>query len=131
MPLSILIKEKADRAYVADLKGSIDNETYLELQEHLHKVPYEKMRLLCLNMRRVDYLSSAGIGALITEKKSVESHRAVFAMAGLQPLVKKVLDLMKLSGLFVLLDDVPETEEQFENLLQRRAAIPPLGAKVT
>ena len=106
MALHITVKEQADHVYWVELKGSIDNESYQELEKSFSSITHEKTKAVCLDMRHVDYVSSAGIGTLVTEKKTLQKSNAILAMAGLQPQVRKVFDMMRLLPLFVILNDV-------------------------
>lgn len=110
MPLSVDIEERANHVYIVDLKGSIDNESYQDLEKKFQKITNNHTQAVYLNMKRVDYISSAGIGVLITEKKLLQKSNAFFAVAGLQPAVKKVFDLMRLSTIFVILEDLQDDE---------------------
>ena len=111
MTLHIAVKEQVDHVYLVQLKGSIDNESYQELEKSFGSITHEKTKAVCLDMRQVDYVSSAGMGTLVTEKKALQRSSAVFAIAGLQPQVRKVFDMMRLSPLFTLLNDVSEIDQ--------------------
>ena len=111
MALTIAVKEQTDHIYLVELKGSIDNESYQELEKSFGRITHEKTRAICLDMKHVQYVSSAGIGALITEKKALQKSNAVLAIANLQPQVGKVFDMMRLSPLFAMLNDVSEIDQ--------------------
>ena len=122
MGLSVDIKEKNDHAYIVDLKGSIDNESYQDLEKRFKKITNDYTRAVYLNMACVDYVSSAGMGVLVTEKKLLQKNNAFFAMAGLQAPVKKVFDLMRLSTIFVILENL--RDEEIDSILARHLEIP-------
>ena len=124
MALNIEVKEIARRNYIVDLHGSIDNESYLDLEKSLRGIAHEQTKTVTLNMKRVSYISSAGIGVLLSGRKLLNERSAVMALAGLQPLVKKVFDVMKLSPIFLILDDLPRTDEETNSLLSRHLGAP-------
>lgn len=108
MALNIKIIRKKDYVYLVELKGSVDSDTYYNLQEKLNEVIDDKTKAIILDMGGVNYISSAGIGVVVNTKKSLQQKGANFAMANLQPQVKKVFDVMKILPMINILNDLPE-----------------------
>ena len=124
MALNIEVKEIANHSYIVDLNGSLDNESYSDLEMRFKKISHQCTKAVCLNMKRVSYISSAGIGVLVSERKLLSGYHALMALVGLQPAVRKVFDLMKLSPIFLMLDELPRTDEEVNGLLTRYLGTP-------
>ena len=114
MALHIEIRETASCVYQFDLNGSIDNESYIDLEKRFHSIMDGKAKGIYVNMRRVDYVSSAGMGVLVSVWKLLQKNKVSFVLVGLQPMVKKVFDLMRLSALFTILDQTPAEGETLD-----------------
>lgn len=118
MLLEIKIDKKKDYVYFVELKGSIDSDTYQELQEKLNEVIDDNTKAVILDMGGVNYVSSAGIGVVMNTKKSLQQKNANFAMVNLQPQIKKVFDVMKILPMIDILDDIPEADKYIDQIIK-------------
>ena len=99
MSLDIQSKITGDQVYCLQLTGSLDQETYQNFEKTVNNLIKENIKQLMIDMQHVDYLSSAGIGALVAAKNIIEKKSANFSIINLQPKVKKVIEVMRLSQL--------------------------------
>ena len=97
MPLDIQIASTAEQVYSVKLTGSIEEETYVSLQKKLDSLIQGNIKQIVLDMKGVDYISSAGIGVLVASKTATEKKGASFAIINMQSNVKKVIEVMRLS----------------------------------
>lgn len=118
MALDIKIIKKKDYVYSVELKGSLDSETYTELEDELKEITDEKTKAVILDMAGVDYVSSIGIRVLVGAKKSLEGKGASFAMVNLQPQIKRIFDVMKLLPMFDIFDDMPEADKYIDQIIK-------------
>ncbi len=118
MALDITVIKKKDYVYSIELKGSLDSETYQELQAQLGEIIDEKTRAVILDMSKVNYISSAGIRVIIETKKTLERKNATFAMINLQPQIKKIFDVMKILPMFDIFDDMPEADKYIDQIIK-------------
>ncbi len=118
MALDIKIIKKKDYVYLVELKGSLDSETYIELENELKEIINEKTKAVIWNMGGVDYISSIGIKIVIEAKKSLEEKHASFAMTNLQPQIKKIFDVMKILPMFDIFDDMPEADKYIDQIIK-------------
>jgi len=89
--------KKKDFVYIVQLIGSIDGQSYHQLEEELNEIIDGKTKAVVVDMALVDYVSSIGIKAILTSKKSFEkniefegfsnSYHAVFIRA---PVISKI-----------------------------------------
>ena len=118
MPLEIKVVKKKNYVYSVELKGSIDTETSYQLEDELREIIDEKTRAVILNMGVVNYISSAGIRAVIWAKKTLEQRNATFAMIDLQPQIKKVFDVMRILPMIDIFDDMPEADKYIDQIIK-------------
>lgn len=118
MALDIKVIKKKDYVYSVELKGSIDNETYQELEGHLKEIIDEKTKVVIVDMKGVTYISSIGIKVVIWAKKELERKKASFAMIDLQPQIKKVFDAMKILPMIDIFEDMPEADKYIDQMIK-------------
>ena len=117
MSLDIKVVKSQNYVYVVELKGSLDTETYHNLQKELDEIINENTKAIILNMKGVHYISSAGIGVIMTVKKSLKHKNANFAMVDLQPQIEKVFDAMKILPMVDILHDMPEADKYIDKII--------------
>ena len=114
MPLHISSQKDQDKNYVIELKGSIDSDTYAHLRDELKRAEAAGARSVSLNFCGVDYISSIGIKVLIDGMKALKERKSPFLLFDLQPQVRKVLDVMRLTLIFDILGSHSEAEQYLQ-----------------
>jgi len=114
MSLEINLQTKHEGSYSLALNGPIDSESAPYLKKHNRALMELNPKRLLLDMRGVDYISSAGIGALFELKEQIVEQGGVISYFGIQPQVKSVLETVKA----IPLDGVFETEEEADEFLR-------------
>ena len=66
MALKVGIEKKKDDVYVVSPGGSIDSETYMDLENKLQPVIEASPKVIVFDMKLVEYISSMGIGVIFT-----------------------------------------------------------------
>ena len=122
MALDIKIIKKKDYAYVVELKGSLDTDTYTDLSEELDEIISDNTKLIVFDMSGVTYISSAGVGVVMTTKKSLKEKSATFAMVNLQPQIEKVFSAMKILGALDVLEDMVEADRYIDQIIKEETA---------
>jgi len=118
MALDIKVVKKRDYVYSVELKGSLDTETYKDLEAELKELSDEKTKAVVLDMGGVDYISSAGVGIIVWAQKTFKKAYATFSMINLQPQIKKVLDVMKILPMIDIFDDMPEADKYIDQIIK-------------
>ena len=93
------------------LYGEIDHHGAVALREDLDKLLWrERPRRLVLNLSRVEFMDSAGLGLLMGRHRLVRELGGVMALTAPNPRVMKIL---RLSGMerFFEIEDVPKGEK--------------------
>ncbi len=88
---------------VVGLVGSLDIQNVEEFEQILIKLFKERRYKIVLNLEKLTYISSAGIGVLMSVIKEVRKNRGDIKLTNVCPDVYKVLDLLELPGIFHIL----------------------------
>ncbi len=95
MPLTIEIHAEPHEGKRISLAGSLDTDTASQLQD---KIDYEidsTVHMVIMDLKRLEFLSSAGLRVIFKTKKYMDSHEGKFMLLNLQPQVRKVFDIIK------------------------------------
>jgi|HubBroStandDraft_3_1064219.scaffolds.fasta_scaffold657216_1 anti-sigma B factor antagonist len=85
---------------VLDIDGVLDINTVDNFENALQECLKKKQYKIILNLEKLTYISSAGIGVLVGNIKEIRKNRGDIKLAGASPEVYNVLDLLDLPGLF-------------------------------
>jgi anti-sigma B factor antagonist len=93
MALNIKLKEKEPGVFLVTLEGIIDTATTSEFEKTINGIIDSKA--VILDMKKMTYITSMGLGAIFKIKKSLESRKGILVISNLQPNVQKVFELVK------------------------------------
>ena len=80
---------------VADMEGVLDVSGMTDFEEMLEGQIRDKHYQLVLDMRKLTYMSIAAVGVLIDHLGQFRNHKGDIRMFGLDPMIKKELELME------------------------------------
>ena len=103
---------KADDSIVQlMIEGSLDTETAHEFDQFVAEQVGVSSKLVILNMKNLDYVSSAGIRSVFKLVKRVKSQGGKVAAANRQPQIAKVFEIVKaLPDMQIFRDDTEMDE---------------------
>ena len=105
MDLDILIDRfDEDSVVVVRCVGSIDGHTFEKLDDSLINLLASGERYIIVDMSRVPYVSSAGIGVLVGAHREAEKAAGGLALINLSPDVRELFRSTKLDALFTIAD---------------------------
>ncbi len=119
MELKIRIRQTKPGVVTMSPIGPIDTETSSTLDNEICGILAEATKTLVLDMAGVDFITSAGIGAIAKTKASLKQRGGDLAMVNLQPQVKKVFEIMRLLPVLNVFEDKEELDE-YLGKVQRR-----------
>ncbi len=99
---------KSGTVYIIDIEGQMDLYNAFKLKELVSKMLAKQVSLFLINMEKVDYIDSSGIGALIYVSSTLKKHSAKLMMTNVHGSVKKVIELTKLMGYFPMKETLKE-----------------------
>ncbi|MBI4549281.1 MAG: STAS domain-containing protein [Ignavibacteriae bacterium] len=99
---------------IIDIKGSlIGNEETDSFKEAVADFLEQGIKNLVINLQKVNYVNSSGIGAIISAHTSYAKSGGKVMLAGISNTVQSVLVITKLIDVFDVFDTVDEAVESF------------------
>lgn len=95
MPLTIEIHAEPNEGKRISLAGSLDTDTAAQLQDKIDHEIDSTVHMVIMDLKRLEFLSSAGLRVIFKTKKYMDSHEGRFMLLNLQPQVRKVFDIIK------------------------------------
>ena len=95
-------------ASVVEVYGEVDMHRSPELHQLLREVCEERPAKLVVDLSRVDYMDSSGIGTLVEIFRRVKGFEGEMILVALQPRVRGVFEITKLDKFFIIHDSVAE-----------------------
>ena len=103
--------KKAQAALVIEIDGRIDATNYTELENTIKKEVIAGNIQLILDISKMEYISSAGLRALLIGYKTVKSLNGHISLCGTHPSVKEILNTTGIGGVFDFFDSVQNAEK--------------------
>ncbi len=93
---------------VVSVSGRVDSATAPDLQKSLQALLDSEHNQIVLDLKNVDYMSSAGLRVLVATQKAAKKNGGSLRLAQLSTRVKEVFDLAGLTPVFEIYPDVVE-----------------------
>jgi len=93
---------------VVDVEGEVDVFTAPKLRERIIGLLGDERQQLVINLERVAFMDSTGLGVLVGGLKRVKEHEGTLALAGAQGTVLRVLNVTGLNAVFPMFDSVEQ-----------------------
>jgi anti-sigma B factor antagonist len=101
------------RVNVVSVGGRVDSAAAPDLEKSLQSLLDDHRNQLVLELADVEYMSSAGLRALVSALKAAKKGGGDLVIARPSTRVREVLDLAGLTSVFTLYDDVVEAVGSF------------------
>ena len=98
-------KRIEDDIAVLSLDGRLDLTSAKDLKDASKQVLENESKKMILNLDKVDFINSSGLGALVSILKEVRSSDGSMKLTNLAPYVKEVFDITHLSNIFEIFPD--------------------------
>lgn len=99
---------------VLDITGEIDLYNAPEIKDIINKLIEEQKYTVIINLEKVTYIDSSGIGALISSLSNLKKYQGGLKIINLFASVRKVFELTKLTSFFEIFDSEEEALASFE-----------------
>jgi anti-anti-sigma factor len=93
---------------LVSITGRLDMTSAGPLEQELEDLVGDGTRRLAIDMSRLDYLSSAGLRALLVAARRLQETGGALALIGLRGMVKEVLEIAGLANVFPCYSDEHE-----------------------
>ena len=100
---------------VVSLKGKFDIRHAKEFEEQVDKALETNPKVLGINLSKVDYMDSSGIGAIIRTNANIKKYDGKLVLFGVNQPLLKIFKIARLDSYFRILS-ADEFEEEFEEI---------------
>lgn len=97
--MEISQREK-DGITILDIQGEIDLYNAPEIKDIIQKLIESQKYNVIINLEKVSYIDSSGIGALISSLSNLKKYQGGLKIINVYASVKKVFELTKLTSFF-------------------------------
>ncbi|MDP9111823.1 MAG: STAS domain-containing protein [Candidatus Eremiobacteraeota bacterium] len=105
MDIKVNVREAEGESYVVDLDGEIDVYTSPKVKDAIGDLIDKGHYNLVINLEKVRYIDSTGLGVLIGGLKRVREHGGTVNLVCTNPQIKKIFDITGLVKIFGIYDD--------------------------
>lgn len=110
MSLKINIEKKPGDVSVFTLNGSIDSDTYKELDDRVSPILNAGAKVVIFDMDGVEYVSSMGLNTVFKVQRTLDKTAGTFIMTNIQPQVKKVFEIVKALPSMKVFESIEEAD---------------------
>jgi anti-sigma B factor antagonist len=103
--IKVNVREAQGDTYVVDLNGEIDVYTSPKVKDAIGDLIDKGHYNLVINLEKVRYIDSTGLGVLIGGLKRVREHGGTVNLVCTNPQIKKIFDITGLVKIFGIYDD--------------------------
>ena len=96
-----LVESRLENVITISIEGRVDTNTSPDLQAAILKA-FQKVNNLILNFEQCDYVSSAGLRALLIGQKTANSKKGSMKLTQVQPSVMAVFDMSGFSNMLTI-----------------------------
>jgi anti-sigma B factor antagonist len=98
---------------VLDISGEIDLYNAPEIKDIINQLIEEQKYNVIINLEKVSYIDSSGIGALISSLSNLKKYQGGLKIINVYASVRKVFELTKLTSFFEIFDSEDEAISSF------------------
>jgi anti-sigma B factor antagonist len=113
MPALSIETDNKKSVPVMVVKGRVDSDTAPELDNALSKLLNDKMNKIVLNLQGVDYLSSAGLRALVKALKEAQNSGGDLRLASVSEPIEVILRTVGMMQMFKMFSTSDEAAASF------------------
>ena len=106
-------EDKKKKIKIVDIEGEVDVYTSMELKKELNSLIDNENKLLIINLDKVTYMDSSGLGILVAILKRIKREEGNLRILKLTPSIRKIFELTRLTKFFEIFDDEAEAIKSF------------------
>ncbi|HSV97613.1 MAG TPA: STAS domain-containing protein [Spirochaetota bacterium] len=108
-----ITKRTKGEVVLLDIAGEIDLYNAPEIKDIVSKLIEEQRYNVIINLEKVSYIDSSGIGALISSLSNLKKYQGGLKIINVYASVRKVFELTKLTSFFDIFDTEEDALESF------------------
>jgi anti-sigma B factor antagonist len=105
LDIKVNVRQAPGDCYVVDLSGEIDVYTSPKVKDAVGDLIDRGVYYLVINLEKVRYIDSTGLGVLIGGLKRVREHGGSVNLVCTNPQIKKIFDITGLVKIFGIFDN--------------------------
>mgnify|MGYP001559664632 FL=1 len=98
--------------------GPIDSDSHDNFRQSLEKLLVKTTHGILVDLKNVDYISSAGFGVLFTIQKFLKKQAAELLFCNLKPQIQKLFDVMKVLPSQNIFNSIEEADAYLLNIVK-------------
>ncbi len=95
-------------ATIVMLEGRLDLATGTDLKEETKKICDKGAKRIHLNLQKVEFINSSGLGALVSVMKQVRLNKGRLTLSNLADYVREIFEITQLNHIF----DIYQTQQE-------------------
>jgi anti-sigma B factor antagonist len=108
-------KDSRGPVQIVRLAGSLDMYSFPRLESQLNELFNEGQYCLVLDCRRLDYVGSAGLGALVSLAKQARERDGDVRLLGVPDRIYKIIELLGFTKVLVVYDTEEKAVASFQS----------------
>lgn len=96
---------QSENAVILHISGTVDSHTYDQLEEKFQSLFSNGMYRIVVDMERVQYISSAGIGVFVGAMSQASTEKGALILTGLSTVVREVFEVLGIAPMFTITVD--------------------------
>ena len=104
--MELLAEERGEFLVVSAMQDRIDAASAIQFKDKMRELTRSPLPRVVLDMSRVAFLDSSGLGAVVAAMKALGPDRKL-ELAALTPTVQKVFRLTRMDSIFIIHDQLP------------------------
>ena len=117
MQVKIVPHKNKDGFYTVVPYDSIDSDTHQVFKAKIQQLLLQGPRMVLLDLSGVDYISSAGLGALFSLKKSLMANKGELLFRNLKPQISKLFEIVKALPKESVFKSIEEADKYFYGVM--------------
>ena len=113
--MEIRVLKDKNEIYLIELHGSLDLYSSDWLKKLIMRLIEQKIECFILDLKDINNINSAGVGALVNISSTIKKLNLVLAISNVRGLVKKAMNVTKLSGLLPITSNLKEAVENIRS----------------
>ncbi|MCH1900299.1 STAS domain-containing protein [Leptospira interrogans] len=109
-----ITRRESGNIVILDINGEIDLCNAPEIKDVIAKLIEEQKYYTIINLEKVSYIDSSGIGALISSLSNLKKYQGGLKIINVSGSVRKVFELTKLTSFFEIFDNESEAVSAFK-----------------
>ncbi|MBF0254228.1 MAG: STAS domain-containing protein [Candidatus Omnitrophica bacterium] len=124
MSLRISVEPKSDSAWCMELAGQMDHDSAGEFEGYAQDLLLHQPKRVLIDLSKLDYISSAGIGVLFQFQKEVQSRGGILTLFNPQTQIRSILEAVRAFPLKNIFYDESDADELLKMLQEMGKTYP-------